>query len=221
LLVVDFLAKVTLKVLKVIIMSIPPELLFPTPVWILETDASFLDSLPRIVNKVQADYDKGSINSHHNKSNRLGGQSLRYKLFDNPYLSAQDCLSLRQTIGKVVNLPREDVFQTWLNCGYASSYNIPHIHSAAVISGVLYLKVPDGSGVFRFKDPRPQASYAALHNSSFLEDHWFLRPSVKIMPVVGQMLLFPSWFEHYVEPGSNQSELRISLAFNITNLLPK
>ena len=200
-------------------MTVDPKLLFPTPIWSLKAHSSLLESFPRIINKIQKDCEHGFINSNYNKSNKLGFQSPRYGLLGNPYLTRQDSLSFRRTLQDVVGIPEQDVIQVWVNCGYASSYNIPHIHHSSMLSGVLYLKVPDGSGSIVFKDPRPQSTYSALYNNNFSGDTWYLKPLAKIAPFEGQILLFPSWLEHSVESGDNQSDLRISMPFNIASLL--
>ena len=35
------------------------------------------------------------------------------------------------------------------------------------------------------------------------------------IPKEGQLLLFPSWVEHFVKPNLNKTQERISIAFNI------
>lgn len=76
-----------------------------------------------------------------------------------------------------------------------------HAHLPADISGVYYVKVPEGSGVLAF----------------VLEtDH--LMPEI-VEPKEGKLVLFPSWLSHYVT--RNQSdERRISVSFNMSIVGP-
>ena len=200
-------------------MSIEPQLAFATPIWSLHCTPSLVQSLPRIVEQVQSDYSSGRIGKKFNKSNNLGAQSSRFPLSGNPYFSEEDRHEFRGLIQKIADLPMEDSFQTWINCGYGESYNVPHVHPGSILSGVLYLKTPEGSGRIVFKDPRPQAIWSELHKKPSLSKCIHLSPLAKIIPVAGKIIVFPSWLEHYVEPGQNQSELRISMPFNINRLL--
>ena len=73
-----------------------------------------------------------------------------------------------------------------------------HDHPFALISGVYYVNVPEGSGDIVLYDPRPQHSH---------EDF-------VLTPLPGEFLLFPSWLKHQVQ-GTVGKDPRISFAFNI------
>ena len=88
-----------------------------------------------------------------------------------------------------------------------------HLHPNSLFSGVFYLQVPEGSGAIAFLDPRAGAQMlqAPLRRSSAA-----LASSGRVTrnPEAGELLLFPSWLWHEVEP-SDGLEPRICLSFNL------
>ncbi|MGI9409262.1 MAG: 2OG-Fe(II) oxygenase family protein, partial [Hyphomicrobiaceae bacterium] len=86
-----------------------------------------------------------------------------------------------------------------------------HIHANSIISGTIYVDVPEGASAIRFEDPRlammiaapPRKTEAALHNQQF----------VSFEPAPGDVLLWESWLRHEV-PVNMAAEDRISASFN-------
>ena len=100
----------------------------------------------------------------------------------------------------------------WVNVNGKGHSNNKHSHftSDILISGVYYVKVPEASGNIRFYDPRGELIHKTLdwkyyHNYQY---HY-------IKPKEGQMIFFPCWLEHDVEPSQSNDE-RISIAFNVS-----
>lgn len=93
---------------------------------------------------------------------------------------------------------------SWANISRNGDYNKPHNHPGPVWSGVFYVSLgqrdpePPDNGWIEFMDPRG----GNLHSSK-----------VRIDPRPGQILLFPAWLQHYVNPFRGKGE-RISIAFN-------
>jgi uncharacterized protein (TIGR02466 family) len=106
-------------------------------------------------------------------------------------------------------------YVSWVNVNGPGSYNERHSHdphSGTFLSGVFYVKCPEGSGRIRFYDPRPHIQSAAdmkYYNRSDTY-HWF-------PPIPNTMIMFPSWLEHDVEINRSTEE-RISISFNIINV---
>jgi uncharacterized protein (TIGR02466 family) len=114
---------------------------------------------------------------------------------------------------------REDRFRLrgWLNVNRAGDSNSLHSHPGSFVSAVYYVKVPQRmqGGAIAFRDPRGPA--IAMYETPKIELPWVAGgPSFAIRPKEGQLLLFPSWLEHEVEPFRGRGE-RISLAFNAEN----
>ena len=193
------------------------QLIFGTPLWRLRWPGSRSESLGQIAAQVEADISSGEINSGFNKSNFLGSQSRRCLLRESPYLQDADRRVLLKMFYSVLPLNTNFRITTWMNCSPVGSHNSAHMHPGAEISGVFYISVPPESGRIVFRDPRPQSEMSQLSSK---EGKIFkaLAPRFPLSPAPGDVLLFPSWLMHQVEPGYGQEGLRISMAFNINGL---
>ena len=193
------------------------QLLFGTPFWRLRWPNDSSASLKRISEQVEAHLLNREINPSFNRSNFLGSQSKRCLLKDSPYLLDSERKILIEMIRSVLPLNGNFRVSSWINCSPAGSSNSAHVHPGAEISGVLYIKVPEGSGQIVFRDPRPQAEMSHLQ-SKLGKAFKSLNPRFPFRPESGDLLLFPSWLMHQVEPGIGQQDMRISLALNINGL---
>lgn len=112
--------------------------------------------------------------------------------------------------------PPEDIalkFWGWGIVMREGDINQQHMHPDAHISGVYYVAVPEQLrnarpnqpyGCITFVDPRPTANAMRLPNQ--IQAHPF-------NPLPGDMILFPSYYEHAVMPFRGPGE-RICIAFN-------
>ena len=98
--------------------------------------------------------------------------------------------------------------QSWVNLHDRGGFNFLHMHEQSLLSGSFYLKVPVGSGVLAFRDPRPGVTHSAF-KGSFPNGH----ADIQLKPSTGLLVLFPCWMEHYVEPHESD-EPRICIGFN-------
>ena len=196
---------------------VSPTPLFATPLWRIKAPPPLQAALPGIAEKVEHDLKNGIIGSSENRSNFLGAQSRRVFLRESPYLGEQERLILLRMIKTAVPLGEKYGIITWINCSPSRSHNTAHVHPGAEISGVFYIDVPSGSGKIVFRDPRPQSEMANLQ-AKFGPSILSLRPRYPVQPEPGELLLFPSWLMHQVEPGVDQSGMRMSMALNISGL---
>lgn len=103
-------------------------------------------------------------------------------------------------------------YGAWVNVNGLGSYNERHNHdphAGTFMSGVFYVKCPEGSGRIRFYDPRPHVNTSPdmkYYNGGDTY-HWF-------PPIPNTLIMFPAWLEHDVEINRSQEE-RISISFNI------
>ena len=110
--------------------------------------------------------------------------------------------------------PGDFSLQGWANVLRRGGYNGPHSHPNAFWSGVYYVtgnETLDGhpfSGKLELVDPRPGASLGYAEQTR-------LYGRFLLSPVAGQMILFPSWLQHWVHPYHGDGT-RISIAFNVT-----
>jgi len=110
-----------------------------------------------------------------------------------------------------------DLSNAWVNINRKNNYNTNHVHSQSSISGCMYIKTNLNSGNIVFDNPTPSKHYDINDNvDGFFGFHWRT-------PVAGEVLIFPSYLSHYVEP-NNSEDVRVSIAFNCTrvhNALPQ
>jgi uncharacterized protein (TIGR02466 family) len=89
--------------------------------------------------------------------------------------------------------------------------NSEHVHGE-VLSGVFYLKVPQGSGKFVLSNPGLNRLWGGI--SLVKEKNQFTGEMMRIEPEEGSIILFPSYIPHSVETNSHDDE-RISISFNL------
>jgi len=127
--------------------------------------------------------------------------------------------SFKQDIDKYINSFKKKcnfkwrINACWINENNYGDFNMPHNHNVPDVqfSGIWYLKCPPNSGRLVL------LNNADSTDSSFLFD--FIDDPISwvrynIVPEKYQLILFPSFLVHLVEP-SKSKENRISVAFNI------
>lgn len=104
------------------------------------------------------------------------------------------------------------ISNSWININPKQSYNLQHNHVGSLFSAVYYVQAEEEMGDIVFINPCPTLS----HHLSFFNlkkktpinsETW------KMTPQTGQLIVFPSWMEHYVMPNMNDKD-RISIAIN-------
>jgi len=103
----------------------------------------------------------------------------------------------------------------WVNLCRNGGYNTIHNHPDCSWSGVYYVSTgerdpaaPKNSGYIEFLDPRMGPTSVGLNGPGAL-------PKLKIAPVAGLVLVFPSWLYHCVNSFQGTGE-RISISFNVS-----
>jgi uncharacterized protein (TIGR02466 family) len=109
------------------------------------------------------------------------------------------------------------ITSSWLNINDSRQcMNSEHIHGE-VFSGVFYLKAPDESGNLCLQNTCINKMWKGCDLTS--SKNQFTAETVRIEPIEGTILLFPSYLPHSVET-NNHDEERISISFNLI-ALPK
>lgn len=98
--------------------------------------------------------------------------------------------------------------QSWVNLHDRGGFNFLHVHEGCLLSGSFYLQVPEGSGPFVFRDPRPGVVHGYVKGA--VPNGY---GDIRLAPEPGLLVLFPCWMEHFVEPHESD-EPRIAIAFN-------
>ena len=109
--------------------------------------------------------------------------------------------------------------QAWANINRKGDYHNIHNHPHSYLSGTYYVQVPDVSSTagtrddlnpnaISFYDPRGQANMNAILGDGEVD------PEYCLLPVAGQILMWPSFLMHFVHPNLCEEE-RVSISFNV------
>ena len=125
-----------------------------------------------------------------------------------------ELFKMQMEIYKEELLTREPIIgNMWANINPPGGYNRPHIHPNSHFSGVYYIKAPQNSGEIVFNDPRSAAHMVMPERVKDIKPPSHLWREVRVNPLEGRMLMFPSWLWHCVEPNESNN-IRISVSFN-------
>ena len=125
-----------------------------------------------------------------------------------------ELFKMQMEIYKEELLSREPIIgNMWANINPPGGYNRPHIHPNSHFSGVYYIKAPQNSGEIVFNDPRSGAHMIMPERVKDIKPPSHLWREVRVIPLEGRMLMFPSWLWHCVEPNES-NDIRISVSFN-------
>jgi uncharacterized protein (TIGR02466 family) len=97
----------------------------------------------------------------------------------------------------------------WANVMRPGGAHSGHLHPLSVLSGTVYVAVPEGAGGLRLEDPRLQAMMARPPLLPDAEE----RPFETLAPQPGTVLMWESWLRHEVPPHAGRGD-RVSLSFN-------
>jgi uncharacterized protein (TIGR02466 family) len=99
----------------------------------------------------------------------------------------------------------------WINVLPHGGVHTSHIHPHSVISGTVYVAMPDGASAIKFEDPRhAMMMYAPARKAKAAEEN---RSFIYRAPTPGTVLLWESWLRHEVPVNMAEDE-RISVSFN-------
>lgn len=147
---------------------------------------------------------------HTNKGLTDDVNSLLRDLIAESYHFYQGTMPLPKTfataegIKKQYNLENPGI-AAWFNVNDKGGGNMIHIHAGSYLSGCLYFQ-STSTGYIEF--------YTQNYLYKNMHPCWPYFGSAKYFPEDGDLLLFPSYLAHYVEPNPSTRQ-RINMAFNI------
>ncbi len=98
----------------------------------------------------------------------------------------------------------------WANVGAPGSPHKMHSHPNNFLSGVYYVRAPEGGNAISFHDPRPQPAIISPPRSEMGPAN-AAKADLKVE--AGDLVIFPAWLFHSV-PINRSKENRVSVAFN-------
>jgi len=181
---------------------------FPIPVYVAKSNSD-LTSKEEIEKVIQQGMKKNTSNS----------TSMNTYIFDENFKELKEFIEehIKKYVEDVIH-PREEldfyITQSWLTLNKPGESLHSHCHANSIISGVFYVSVPknDHSGI-TFVDPnfkiREVIKFEQKGFTPWNSTSWFF-------PVNNnELILFPSWLHHRVDPNENATIDRISIAFNV------
>jgi uncharacterized protein (TIGR02466 family) len=103
----------------------------------------------------------------------------------------------------------------WANAAELGYQHMMHVHANSVISGILYLEAPEGSGDTIFMDPRPAPmmfEWDYFRKDAFEASSKYISNKAE----KGVLTFFPSWLAHGVGIGAKRpGQERIVMSFNV------
>ena len=110
------------------------------------------------------------------------------------------------------NITGAQILSLWGVSQWSGDFNPLHVHSGD-LSGVIYLKIPEG----RDAEYEKEDHHPAIGDIQFIAGtpQAFSRNNLKVKPNVGDMFVFPSWLHHTAYPFRTPNQERRSLSFNL------
>ena len=103
----------------------------------------------------------------------------------------------------------------WININKYKDYNQTHFHSNCFLSGVYYVDIFDKGGSIIFDNPAQDLIDSNWNNDDINNFNTVNSSIYRLVPNIGDLVLFPSWLKHKVEPNMTNKE-RISISFNLS-----
>ena len=183
--------------------------LWATPIWqyYISDDAIDFNQVITDVYEIKKT-DKGRIKSNYGgwQSDFVNSQNTELcKLMEYIKSNAQTCfqqLKVKKEYGAH--------FKYWININSFEHFNTKHIHGNSIISGCVYLKVPQNSGNLLFHPNMMEHYFYTTYTNC---DTDFSSKETEFTAEEKKVILFPSFLPHSVSP-NNSNEDRISIAFN-------
>lgn len=119
-------------------------------------------------------------------------------------------LYLKELTNKKIDL---NLIRSWTSVTNKYGFNTPHDHAGNTVIGVYYVKTFDKCGDLLLHDPRGATDFIPVFEVNTSNQVVSGRNYFRITPKNGDLILFPTYVVHSVEPNMSD-ETRISLAMN-------
>ena len=181
--------------------------IFPTSVYVVNRDSNLSSKEEIEIGEiVKEGMYRNSGNSTSNNAYIFYGKLGKIKQF----CEQQIKIYVNETIN-----PKEEldfyITQSWLNITKPGEYHHEHSHANSIISGVFYISTEEDDK-FAVADPnfkiKDILKFEPKMFNMWNSNNW-------IFPVNNnELILFPSWLDHGVNPNKEATTDRISLSFN-------
>jgi hypothetical protein len=199
------------------------EFLFPTHL-VGSTNTDFYLYKNKIIDYAESLYNKNPNSSKNNigpngpgSSNAWRSESMffadgSFDFFLNEF-KEQIAITVQQ-IG-LINIPLY-FSGAWITINAPNSYLLTHVHSDCLLSGVMWVDIPENSGNLVFTNTNSWHSPEIFDSvDDSIRNNYNHCSKYFFPPIEGKMIIFPAYLPHYVTE-NNSSKNRISITFNLT-----
>lgn len=194
--------------------------IFPTPIYIAQREIGLDNSgLTETEDKEIEEIIENGMMATNDTHPELRSMSEDKYIFNDKLQDIKEfCEDHIDNYVKEVHNPRKDlefyITQSWLNYTKLGGSHGMHTHQNSWISGVFYLSAPEGNGI-SFYDPNMRIKRILKIDSSLENPSQWSGEKITVPLKTNQLVLFPSWLGHAVDPNPEQTTTRLSLAFNV------
>jgi hypothetical protein len=180
-------------------MKIQRDDLWATPIWYFDIPVTTAD--PKLMEEECYRYTKGNTDWH---TDNLYPNI--YKMLNHvEFMSSAwfNDLGVKDSFPKKLN-------NFWVNINAPGRFNRPHLHPGTLFSGVYYVKVDELTGPIAFHNQTDKDFTLQFYTD---KPNQFNISTVYYKPIMGRVIIFPSWVSHSVEPNQSSAD-RISISFD-------
>lgn len=186
--------------------------IYSTPIWqteypdFEENKAQFIQAIRSLKEKYSEGVNKSNLFGYHSPQN-IHEEEPRIHPF--LHYAGEIVIKAAEDLGFIpIDVALTSV---WFNINDSRQcMNAEHTHGDT-FSGAFYLKAPEGSGRLVLQNPGINRLWQGL--SLVERKNQFTGEKISIAPVEGNIVMFPSYLPHWVEPNDHDDE-RISISFN-------
>ena len=123
--------------------------------------------------------------------------------------------SVRSYIHSIVKVSEDCRFElttSWANKHSTSDFSQEHNHVNSLISGILFISIPEDSGNNVFYNPNPNLGLSLEFN--YTDFNQYNSNKIEMKPTAGDLLIFPSSLKHSVTKNKSNDD-RYTIAFNV------
>ena len=187
---------------------IPIYSIFPCPVYIVKRELEYTyKEKKEIKDIIQEGMQFNGSNSSSVNSCIFDTKLKKIKQF----CEEQIKIYVEQVIGPVEGKLDFYITQSWLNVNRPGEYHYEHCHANSIISGVFYISTEEDDKI-TFIDPnykvKDRIKVETKEYNVWNSDSWFFQSNNN------ELILFPSWLNHMVDPNVKATTDRISISFN-------
>ena len=111
-----------------------------------------------------------------------------------------------------IGIAHSRIYESWMNILTMNGSVGVHRHYDSVVSAAFYPYVDPGSAPITFVNPSEGFRMLDVQHTAPNAPGLYTSNIQHVEARTGQLVLFPSWVQHYVKP--NKTNMRITLSFN-------